>query len=373
MSEETSALSALVGLEEYNRRQKQIGDSGLEPDVRAVMHKLCLSEWRLKFSDDSLEASNNLLVALRRKDKIIDQELSRLRSEGLIIRTELQEAKAEIKRLKRGECSHLNEISILRSAKEEEELKTSGLKETVKKLRAEAIERERTFRQEKLDTETKHRKELGKMTVNLEAATTKTEQASAEVKKIKENTSKVVGKCDAKLTKKTAELVEKERELSIATEALATRSFEFENTSQALSKIHESHSNCSKTIKSLENDLRDSKAINNASRTSAHAEADRIKKGIAKATLGIDSRLNELEHSNQGWATKCRMLEDRYSEQVIASAKREEHFIRSVVEERRSNDRASGLQRDLEKEENRCLELELALGDLRRKFGVDME
>ncbi|KAM0174257.1 hypothetical protein ACHAPF_006236 [Botrytis cinerea] len=359
MSEETSALSALVGLEEYNRRQKQIGDSGLEPDVRAVMHKLCLSEWRLKFSDDSLEASNNLLVALRRKDKIIDQELSRLRSEGLIIRTELQEAKAEIKRLKRGECSHLNESSILRSAKEEEELKTSGLKETVKKLRAEAIERERTFRQEKLDTETKHRKELGKMTVNLEAATTKTEQASAEVKKIKENTSKVVGKCDAKLTKKTAELVEKERELSIATEALATRSFEFENTSQALSEIHESHSNCSKTIKSLENDLRDSKAINNASRTSAHAEADRIKR--------------ESQKPPWGWATKCRMLEDRYSEQVIASAKREEHFIRSVVEERRSNDRASGLQRDLEKEENRCLELELALGDLRRKFGVDME
>lgn len=337
------------------------------------MHKLCLSEWRLKFTDASLEASDNLLAASQRNVKIIDQELSRLRSEGLIIHAELQEAKAEIKRLKRGECSHLNEISMLRSAKEEEELKTNELKETVKKLRAEATERERTFRQEKLDTETKHRKELGKMTVNLEAATTKTEQASAEVKKIKENTSKVVGKCNAKLTKKTAELVEKERELSIATEALATKSSEFENTSKALSEVHESHSNCSKTIKSLETDLRDSKAINNASRTSAHAEADRIKKGIAKATLDIDSRLNELERSNQGLERKCRMFEDRYSEQVIVSAKREEQFIRSVVEERRSNDRVLGLQRDLEKEENRCFELELALEDLRHKFGVDKE
>ncbi|TEY46893.1 hypothetical protein BOTCAL_0311g00080 [Botryotinia calthae] len=373
MSEETSALSVLVELDEYNRRQIQIADSEFEPDVRSLMHKLCLSEWRLKFVETALEASNKLLVDSQRKVEILDQELSKLNSKALIIYAELQGAKAEIKSLKGEECSHLDEISILRSAKEEEELKTSGLKESVKKLRAEATERERTFRQEKLDTETKHRKELGKMTVNLEAATTKTEQASADVKKIKQNTSKAVGKCNTKLTKKTAELVEKERELSIATEALATKSSEFENTSKALSEIRESHSNCSKTIKSLETDLRDSKAINNASRTSVHAEADRIKKGIAKATVDIDARLNELEHSNQGLETKCRMFEDRYSEQVVASAKKEEQFIRSVVEERRSNDRVLGLQRDLEKEENRCFELELACQDLRHQFGLDKE
>ncbi|TGO20669.1 hypothetical protein BPAE_0276g00030 [Botrytis paeoniae] len=130
---------------------------------------------------------------------------------------------------------------------------------------------------------------------------------------------------------------------------------------------------CSKTIKTLEIDLRDAKAINNASLTSAHAEADRMKKEIAKATADLEARLNESEYNNQGLERKCRMFEDRYPEQVIASAKKEEQLIRRVVEERRSHDRVLELHRDLEKEENRFFESELAFQNVCHKFGVDRQ
>ncbi|KAF5871139.1 uncharacterized protein Bfra_007653 [Botrytis fragariae] len=253
------------------------------------------------------------------------------------------------------------------------EKKTDELLETIEKLQADAIAQEQAFRQAKLDTETKHRKELGQLAANLEAATTKAEQASADLQKIKQGSTKALAKLNTKLAKNTAALTAKEQELSIATEALATQVSEFENTSKALSEIQQSHSNCSKTIKTLEIDLRDARAINNASRTSTHAEADRMKKGIAKATADLEARLNKSEYNNQGLERKCRMFEDRYSEQVIASAKKEEQLIRSVVEERRSHDRVLELQRDLEKEENRFFELELAFQNLCHKFGVDRE
>ncbi|KAF7886734.1 uncharacterized protein EAF02_003381 [Botrytis sinoallii] len=223
----------------------------------------------------------------------------------------------------------------------------------------------------KLDTETRHRKELGQLAANLEATTTKAEQASTDLQNIKQGSTKALAKLNTKLAKNTTALTEMEQELSKATEALAAKSSESEDILKTFSEIKQSHSNCSKTIKSLEIDFRDAKAINNASRTSTHAEADRMKKGIAKATADLEARLNELEYYNQGLERKCRMFEDRYSEQVVASAKKEEQLIRSVVEERRSHDQVLELQRDLEKEENRFFELELKFQNLCHKFGVD--
>ncbi|KAF7897961.1 uncharacterized protein EAF01_008927 [Botrytis porri] len=212
-----------------------------------------------------------------------------------------------------------------------------------------------------------------KLAANLEATTTKAEQASADLQKIKQGSTKALAKLNTKLAKNTAALREKEQELSTATEALATKSSEFEDISRALLDIQKDHSSCASTINSLEIELRDAKAINNASRTSIHAEADRIQKGIAKATVELEARLKESEYRNQGLERKCRMLEERYSEQVIASAKKEEQIIRSVVEERRSHDRVLELQRDLGKEETRYFELELSFQDLCHKFGDDKE
>ncbi|TGO83744.1 hypothetical protein BPOR_0598g00020 [Botrytis porri] len=199
------------------------------------------------------------------------------------------------------------------------------------------------------------------------------QQASADLQKIKQGSTKALAKLNTKLAKNTAALREKEQELSTATEALATKSSEFEDISRALLDIQKDHSSCASTINSLEIELRDAKAINNASRTSIHAEADRIQKGIAKATVELEARLKESEYRNQGLERKCRMLEERYSEQVIASAKKEEQIIRSVVEERRSHDRVLELQRDLGKEETRYFELELSFQDLCHKFGDDKE
>ncbi|KAF7935379.1 uncharacterized protein EAE97_008286 [Botrytis byssoidea] len=262
----------------------------------------------------------------------------------------------------------------LREAKAETERKRGrGAQDRIKKLQEEATEGEQAFRQAKLDTETRHRKELGQLAANLEAATTKAQQASTELQKIKQGSAKTLAELDAKLAKNTAALMGKEQELSIATEALATKVADFESTSKALSEIQQSHSNCSKKIKSLEIDSRDAKAINNASRTSTHAEADRMKKGIAKATADLEAHLNESECNDQGLERKCRMFEGRYSEQVVASAKKEEQLIRSVVEERRSHDRVLELQRDLEKEENEFFEFESAFRDLQHQFGVDHE
>ncbi|TGO67215.1 hypothetical protein BOTNAR_0046g00170 [Botryotinia narcissicola] len=232
----------------------------------------------------------------------------------------------------------------LREAKAETERKRGkGAQDEGIKLQEEATEGEQVFRQAKLDTETRHRKELGQLAANLEATTTKAQQASTESQKIKQGSAEALAKLDAKLAKNTAALTGKEQELSIATEALATKVADFESTSKALSEIQQSHSKYFKKIKSLEIDSRDAKAINNASRTSTHAEADRMKKGIAKATADLEARLNELEYNDQGLERKC----------LVASAKKEEQLIRSVVEERRSHDRVLELQRDLEKEENR--------------------
>lgn len=319
------------------------------------------------------EVADRKLEISEEKRKVNIQELLESRKEALMIDNELQEAKAEIERLKREESSHLEEISLLLLEKEEEKRKTKELQDTIKKLQEEAVKREQAFRQAKLDTETRHRKELGQLAANLEATTTKAEQASTNLQKIKQGSTKALAKLNTKLAKNTAALTEKEQELSIATEALATKSSESEDISKTFSEIKQSHSNCSKTIKSLEVDLRDAKAINNASRTSAHAEADRMKKGIAKATADLEARLNILGYNDQGLERKCRMFEDRYSEQVIASTKKEEQLIRSVVEERRTHDRVLELQRDLEKEEDRFFELELAFRDLQHRFGVDQE
>ncbi|TGO41117.1 hypothetical protein BHYA_0026g00240 [Botrytis hyacinthi] len=333
--------------------------------------KLSIVESKLELMRIATEVADRKFEISEEKRKVNIQELLESRKEALIIDNELREAKAETEKLKRGECSHLEEISLLLLEREEEKRKTKELQDTIKKLQKEAIEREQAFRQAKLDTETRHRKELGQLAANLEATTTKAEQASTDLQKIKQGSTKALTKLNTKLAKNTATLTEKEQELSIATEALATKVSDFESTSKAFSEIQQSHSNCLKTINSLKIDLRNAKAINNASRTSTHAEADRMKKGIAKATADLEARLNELEYNDQGLERRCRMFEHRYSQQVIASAKKEEQLIRSVVEERRSHNRVLELQRDLEKEENRVFELELAFRDLQHQFGVD--
>ncbi|KAF7944424.1 hypothetical protein EAE96_010820 [Botrytis aclada] len=345
----------------------------LNQKIVTLQARLSVAEFQLKIADAVKKVANGKFSISEKKREIEYKELLESRKGALVKDAALQEAKVEIEKLRRRECSHSEEISTLRSAKEEEERKTKELQEKVKKLQEEAIAREQAFREAKLDTETKHRKKLRQLTANLEATTTKAEQASTNLQNIKQGSKKALEKVNAKLAKKTAAFAEKERELSMAVEALATKSSEFENTSKALFEIQQSHSSCTNTIKSLELDLRDAKAINNSSRTSAHAEADRIKKGVAKATADLEARLSESEYNNDGLERKCRMFENRYSEQVIASAKLQEHIIRSVVEERRSHDRVLELQKDLEKQENICFELELAVEDLQHKFGDGRE
>ncbi|TGO63286.1 hypothetical protein BCON_0014g00760 [Botryotinia convoluta] len=361
MSERPDPIQALWELNEYNKRNptdiyKYRSEEGkvseLEPLLLSLECKLSAAEFKLKLAEAVTEADNREFKVLENKRKINIQELSELRREALMRNDELQEAKAEIERVqplgrdfdasfsKRGRGTKDERVT-----RDSPEASRRGNRTRTGIPTSEARYRDR------------HRKELGRLTANLEATTTKAEQASADLQKIQQSTSKALEKLNTKLAKKTAALAEKERELSIATEALATKSSD----------------NCSKTNKFLEIDLRDAEAINNASRTSAHAEADRIKKGIAKATIDLEARLNVSEHKNDGLERKCCMFEDRYSEQVIASAKKEEQIIRSVVEERRSHDRVLELQRDLGKEENRFFELELALQDLRHQFGVDGE
>ncbi|KAF7932231.1 hypothetical protein EAE99_003471 [Botrytis elliptica] len=340
------------------RKFERIGTSNRSPSVQAER-----SEFKLKLAEGVTEVANRNFSISEEKRKINIQELLKLRKESLMIVNELQEAKAETERLKHGECSHLKDISLLLLEKEGEKRKTKELQDTIKKLKEEAIEREQAFRQAKQDTEARHRKELGQLATILEATTTKAEQASTDLQKIKQDSTKALAKLNTKLAKNTAALTEKEQELSKATEALATKSSESEDILKTFSEIKQSHSSYSKTIKSLDIDLRDAKAINNASRTSTHAEADRMKKGIAKATADLEARLNELKYNNQGLERKC----------LIASAKKEEQLIRSVVEERRSHDQVLELQRDLEKEENRFFESELKFQNLCHKFGVDRE
>ncbi|TGO12492.1 hypothetical protein BTUL_0087g00050 [Botrytis tulipae] len=379
----------------YKHRPEEENLNEFEPRHVPPQSKLSVAKFDLKLAEGATEVANRNFKMSEEKRKLNIQELLELGKKALMVDDELQEGKAETERLKRGECSHFKEVALLLLEKEKEvallliekekevalrlleketeKQKTKILQCAIKEFQEEAIKRGQAFRQAKLDTETRHRKELGQLAANLEATTTKAEQASTDLQKIKQGSAKALAKLNAKLAKNTAALKEKEQELSIATEVLATKVSDFESTSKALPEIQKSHSNCSKTIKSLEIDLRDAKAINNASRTSTHAEADRLKKGIAKATVDLEARLNELEYNDQGLERRCRMFEDRYSQQVIASAKKEEQLIRSVVDERRSHDRVLELQRDLEKEENRFFEVELAFRDLQHQFGVDQE
>ncbi|KAF7889183.1 hypothetical protein EAF00_009483 [Botryotinia globosa] len=161
------------------------------------------------------------------KRKMNIQELLELGKKALMVDDELQEGKAETERLKRGECSHLGEVALLLLEKEKEKHKhkhkTKILQCAIKEFQEEAIKREQAFRQAKLDTEIRHRKELGQLAANLEATTTKVEQASTDLHKIKQGSAKALAKLNAKMAPNTAALKEKEQELSITTEALATK------------------------------------------------------------------------------------------------------------------------------------------------------
>ncbi|KAJ8068456.1 hypothetical protein OCU04_004011 [Sclerotinia nivalis] len=262
---------------------------------------------------------------------------------------------------------------MLRFAKEEAEHKTSRLEETIKRLRAEATAGERVFHQSKVDAEGWHKKELAQLTANLEATTTKAEQANAELKRTKRDLQKALGKSNNNLAKKTAYLAEKERELSIATAALTTNSSDLESTREALAKAKEDHINCAETIKSLETSLRDSEAINNASRTNARMEEDRVTKGIEKATMALEERLNEMVHNNKGLEEKCNMLQDRVWNQEITGRARQHQLLQTIVEEHRHRDRAVEYQRLFDLEQARTFELDMEIHDLHHKFGLDKE